>query len=137
MVIADRYIHSNIAYQCAKLNLKTEKEILRKWILKTEYSHYMIPVPDLSLFLHVPIEFVVNNIYSDREGNDRKYLDGNKDIHEVNINLQRAVEIEYINLTETMGGFHLVKCYNDKNEILSENEILNLIVGELDCRGYF
>ena len=35
-VILDRYVYSNVAYQCAKLDGWDKKEALKKWILETE-----------------------------------------------------------------------------------------------------
>jgi dTMP kinase len=73
-VLLDRYVYSNIAYQCAKLTDDTEAEALRKWILETEFGNFEEPRPDLNIFLNVPIGFVEKNINSDRKGSDRAYL---------------------------------------------------------------
>ena len=54
-VLLDRYVYSNIAYQCAKLADDTQAEELRQWIFDTEYRQFGLPVPDLNLFLDVPI----------------------------------------------------------------------------------
>ena len=37
-VLLDRYVYSNIAYQCAKLAEPAEREELRRWILETEFG---------------------------------------------------------------------------------------------------
>ena len=57
VVICDRYVYSNVGYQCAKLSDDEEREKLRKWILSLEYDYFAIPQPDLSLFLDVPFAF--------------------------------------------------------------------------------
>ena len=54
-VLLDRYVYSNIAYQCAKLSTKEEREQLRDWIFDTEYGAFGLPVPDLNLFRAFPI----------------------------------------------------------------------------------
>ena len=54
VVVLDRYVYSNIGYQCAKLAGEEERRRLSEWILELEYSYYKIPRPDLSLFLDVP-----------------------------------------------------------------------------------
>ena len=38
VVIVDRYVYSNIGYQCAKLSNKAERQTLREWILSTEFE---------------------------------------------------------------------------------------------------
>ena len=55
-VLLDRYVYSNIAYQCAKLPSQEEAEDLREWINNTEYGHFALPRPDLNIFLDVPID---------------------------------------------------------------------------------
>jgi len=43
LVIADRYVYSNIALQCAKLEGREERDRLRDWILEFEFQHNGIP----------------------------------------------------------------------------------------------
>ena len=57
LVIVDRYVYSNIAFQCAKLASLKEQEGLRDWILEFEYGYNKLPRPDLNLYLNVPFEF--------------------------------------------------------------------------------
>lgn len=94
-VLLDRYVYSNIAYQCAKISDKTEAEALRDWIFNTEYGSFGLPVPDLNIFLDVPIEFVESKLKSQRGGDDRDYLEGAQDIHEADIEFQKRVRDLY------------------------------------------
>ena len=57
-VILDRYVYSNIAFQCSKLADPAEAEALRNWILDVEYKQFGIPVPDLNIFLDVPVNLL-------------------------------------------------------------------------------
>ena len=63
-VLLDRYVYSNIAYQCAKLSAPEERENLREWIFNTEYGDFGLPKPDLNIFLDVPITFVESRLDS-------------------------------------------------------------------------
>ena len=81
-VLLDRYVYSNIAYQCAKLPSASEAEDLREWINNTEYGAFDLPRPDLNIFLDVPIGFVEQSLSAQRGGDDRGYLHGRQDIHE-------------------------------------------------------
>ncbi|HCC30456.1 MAG TPA: thymidylate kinase, partial [Marinilabiliales bacterium] len=40
LVVVDRYVHSNIAFQGAKLNSQPEKTALRKWLIELEYEYF-------------------------------------------------------------------------------------------------
>jgi len=126
-IIADRYVYSNIAYQCAKLNSETEKEKLKKWILDFEFDYYKIPKPDLNIFLDVPFVFTKNKLTETRTGQERDYLNGNNDIHEKNLYFQEQVRKEYINLCETDLNIKKIDCFNENNEMLSPKEIFNKV----------
>lgn len=110
VVICDRYVYSNIGYQCAKLPTAEEREKLRQWILSLEFDYFAIPRPDLSLFLDVPFAFTERKLSEERTGNDRDYLNGAKDIHEQSLDLQQAVRRVYIDAAEYDADMHVVDC---------------------------
>lgn len=110
VVICDRYVYSNIGYQCAKLSSADEREKLRKWILSLEFDYFAIPRPDVSLFLDVPFAFTERKLSEVRTGNDRDYLNGAKDIHEQSLDLQQAVRRVYIDAAEYDADMHVVDC---------------------------
>ncbi len=121
IVILDRYVYSNLAYQCAKLSNESEKEQLRQWILSFEFDFYKIPKPDFNLFLDVPLSFVEKKLQEHRKGNDRAYLKGKSDIHESNILFQEKVLNEYLYLCK-----HLSLTYIDcrLNDTVASPEIV-------------
>ena len=113
VVICDRYVYSNIGYQCAKLSSAVEREKLRKWILELEFDYFAIPRPDLSMFLDVPFAFTERKLSEQREGDDRSYLNGGKDIHEQSLDLQQAVRSVYIEAAEHDDDMYVVDCSHD------------------------
>ena len=90
-VVVDRYVYSNIGYQCAKIESENERNALRRWIFELEYNHFNIPKPDVSIFLDVPFAFTERKLHEARSGSDRNYLEGKTDIHEASLELQRNV----------------------------------------------
>ncbi|MBE6213283.1 MAG: dTMP kinase [Rikenellaceae bacterium] len=110
VVICDRYVYSNIGYQCAKLYTAEEREKLREWILSLEFDYFAIPRPDVSLFLDVPFAFTERKLSEVRTGDDRDYLNGAKDIHEQSLDLQQAVRRVYIDAAEKDADMHVVDC---------------------------
>ena len=114
VVICDRYVYSNIGYQCAKVADAVEREKLREWILSLEYDYFAIPRPDVSLFLDVPFAFTERKLIQEvREGDDRAYLNGKKDIHEQSLDLQRAVRQVYIDAAEHDENMFVVDCSSE------------------------
>ena len=131
-VLLDRYVYSNIAYQCAKLESEDESEALRKWIIDTEYGEFDLPRPDLNLFLDVPIGFVEANLKSQREGDDRGYLSGGKDIHEADIAFQKRVRSIYLRQASLDEGFKVVDCSGPEGEMLGPDTIFAKVKAMVD-----
>lgn len=127
-VIVDRYVYSNIAYQCAKIEDKVEKEKLRNWIFDTEYNKYGIIRPDISLFLDVPFKFTKSNLTQVREGEDREYLKGGRDIHEESLTLQERVREVYLSEASIDSkSLTVIPCSSEDGEMLEPNKIYSKI----------
>lgn len=109
-VILDRYVYSNVGYQCAKLPAGEERRRLARWILDLEFGHNALPRPDLSLFLDVPFSFTERKLTAVREGADRTYLQGAEDIHESSLALQRAVREVYLDTAALDPALRVVDC---------------------------
>lgn len=131
-VLLDRYVYSNVAYQCAKLSDPAEAEALRTWILETEYGSFGLPKPDLNLFLDVPIGFVESNLTAEREGDDRSYLEGRKDIHEADLGLQRRVRDIYRRQAALDPHFTVIDCAGPDGRMLPPDEIFAKVRAAVD-----
>lgn len=112
VVIVDRYVYSNIGYQCAKIADSEGQQRLKEWILQTEYGYYNIPRPDLSIFLDVPFSFTAKSLTEQRTGDDRAYLNGQSDIHESSLDLQQQVRRVYLEAAETDESLKVIDCSN-------------------------
>ncbi len=135
-VLLDRYVYSNIAYQCAKLSSEAEKESLREWIFNTEYKEFSLPKPDLNIFLDVPISFVESRLNEQREGDDRNYLEGEQDIHEADLNFQKSVKAMYLRQCELDPNFIRIDCSDKDGQMLPPMDIFEKIkfaVDEVIC----
>lgn len=131
-ILLDRYVYSNIAYQCAKLEDEEKALALREWIFNTEYGDFGLPVPDLNIFLDVPIEFVESKLTSNRSGSDREYLEGQKDIHEADIEFQKKVRAIYRRQCELDPKFIRIDCSDDYGFMLPPHEIFEKIKKVVD-----
>ncbi len=116
-VLLDRYVYSNIGFQCAKLERLTDRIRLRDWILHLEFEYNRIPRPDVSLFLDVPFEFTRCKLSQRREGEDRSYLQGGKDIHEESLELQRRVREVYLDCAALDPKLHVVHCADSHGDM--------------------
>ena len=128
VVIVDRYVYSNIGYQCAKIADSAERNTLREWILHTEFEEFGIPKPDLSLFLDVPFAFTERKLTEVREGEDREYLQGGKDIHEASLDLQRRVREVYLESASLNEDLKVVNCSTEEGGMASPETIFERIM---------
>lgn len=135
-VLLDRYVYSNIAYQCAKLPAGEKREDLREWILNTEYGQFDLPRPDLNLYLDVPISFVEQSLSAHRQGGDRAYLGGGEDIHEADIAFQKEVRSIYLDACRRDPGFRRVDCSDPEGKMLPPDDIFQRLREVIDpCLG--
>lgn len=129
-VIADRYVYSNVAYQCAKVPAE-QQERLREWILALEYGHNGIPEPDRSLFLDVPFSFTRRKLEENRQGEDRAYLGGGSDIHEASLPFQERVREVYLAQEARDERFRVIPCAGPGGKMLPPEAIFSRIASEI------
>lgn len=132
VVILDRYVYSNISYQCGKVDSEAAREELSQWILNLEYEHNKIPRPDISFFLDVPFEFTKRKLDEQREGDDRDYLKGAKDIHESSLDLQQSVRRVYLSASERDTALEIINCVGDCGEMSAPEVIFSMIWAKVE-----
>ena len=130
-VILDRYVWSNVGYQCAKLPAGEERDRLARWILDLEFGHNALPRPDVSLFLDVPFSFTERKLAEERAGDDRSYLRGAKDIHEGALDLQRRVREVYLSMAARDASLRVVACGDPTGAMETPERIFDKIRGAL------
>jgi dTMP kinase len=134
VVIADRYLYSNIAFQCAKLADPEQKSKLAKWIKMLEYNYNKIPVPDLNLFLNVPFDFTKKSLLNGRNGSDRDYLKGSVDIHEADLSFQEKVREVYLWQVNDNPDFEMIECGDVQGKMLDPGLIANNIITRIESK---
>jgi dTMP kinase len=128
VVLADRFVYSNIAFQCAKMDDPAARDTLLHWILEFEYEYNQLPRPDINLFLNVPFEFIHQQLRGERGGEDRAYLKGEKDIHEDSLDFQERVRQVYLSLREKVDDLILVDCMDREGKMLSPGTISEKVI---------
>jgi len=126
VVLLDRYVFSNMAYQGAKYNTTAQIQIIQDWINEFEFGFLELPYPDLNVFFDVPIESIEKRLLEKRSGKDREYLNGKSDIHEESISFQQKVKDCYIRLKD-YDNFFIIDCAN-----FSPDEIFNKYKKHID-----
>jgi len=94
IVIFDRYIASNMAYQAAKVAAH-EAEAMMRWIIDLETNTFGLRRPDLSIYLDTPLEIATELMAKKHQ---RYYTGLAFDKHESDPDLQRRVRENYSEL---------------------------------------
>ena len=132
IVVMDRYVFSNVAYQAAKTKTEYDKEHMFE-ILEFEFGFLDLPYPDVTLFFNVQIEEIERRLNIERSGDDRNYLNGKQDIHEKDISYQSKVRDIYLEMKEDRGitNFFVIDTYN-KDGVLSPEDLFNSYINILE-----
>ena len=74
--IFDRYVTSNVVYQCARYrDTYYYRNALAGFINTIEYDVIKLPRPDLEIFLHCTNDDLVKKVISEKENKDKNELD--------------------------------------------------------------
>jgi dTMP kinase len=96
MVVFDRYIASNMAYQAAQVPAD-EADAMMAWIADLETGSFALPKPDLSVYLDTPAAIARGLILKKRK---RSYTDDAFDAYEADTGLQDRVRTNYAAMAE-------------------------------------
>src|SRR5690606_6671874 len=69
LVVVDRYVASNLAYQGARIPEARREDFIR-WLFALEHRVLGLPLPDLTIFLDVPVDLAARRIGRRREGGE-------------------------------------------------------------------
>lgn len=123
VVIADRYVTSNMIHQASKIADVKEKEAFLDWVYDFEYNKLELPKPDLVIFLDMPVEYAQKLMLNRKNKiNDSEI----KDIHESDINYLKK---SYDNAVYVANKYnwHTISCVED-GKIRTIEDISNEIL---------
>ena len=112
VVILDRYVESNMAFQGSKFDTKEERKEMFEWLNTLEYDLLGLPKPDGVIFLYMPYLYACELKRNREEAPDQ---------NESSEKLLRRAEETYLELCE-LYGFKKVDCVKN-NKIKSIDEI--------------
>lgn len=124
IVVADRYIGSNIGHQGGKIKNKKAREKFFRWLYKLEYNIFQIPKPDTVFILKVPprIARSLAGKITEKEKKVKKriYLGRKKrDIHEKDLTHLINTESSYLEAAKKFPrDFKIIECFK-KGKLLS------------------
>lgn len=126
IILADRYVSSNMIHQASKISSESEKHEFMDWLDDFEYNRYGLPRPDITLFLDMPVEWGKKLMK-----NRANKIDGSasSDIHESNSLYLHSSYNTAIYAAEKYGWKH-ISCVN-KDGVRSIEDIHKEIFEEV------
>lgn len=79
VIIADRYVSSNLIHQASKIENEEDKDKFLEWLDDLEHGVYELPRPDVTIFLDMPPEYGAKLM---RDRANKANGESKKDIHE-------------------------------------------------------
>ena len=121
VIVADRYVASNLAHQGAKLDDETERHEFYTRISDIEFGILELPQPDVSFVLLVPSAVAQTNVDAKAA---RSYTDKKRDIHEADTDHLEKTRNNYQELTELYPDkFTAINCMQDDTTMRSIQDI--------------
>ncbi|MCB9842536.1 MAG: dTMP kinase [Phycisphaeraceae bacterium] len=125
LIVCDRYVASNLAYQAAKVDSPQRREMF-EWIDALEHTVYALPRPDMNIFLDVPLSTATYLMVERRrcESNAKPV-----DLHEESIAYLAECRAAYLELIDwdNAGDWRSVGCTDASGIMLDRGQITNEI----------
>lgn len=117
IIVSNRYVSASKGHQLGKLHDQQEMKRFLDWLNELEYHSLGIPVPDLTLFLHMKPEIGQRLVDLKSE---REYTQGKKrDIHEADLGHLQNAERAFLFCLEhdTVENWQKIVCFaKDEND---------------------
>ena len=127
VVIANRYVSANQIHQGGKIKSEKKRNDFIKWLDEMEYEVFKIPRPDITLYLSLPINIVLQ-LLKDRESSKMKraYLKKKKDVYEADVNFLKNSIKSAMKLEKEVQNFLRIDCAPE-GKILSREDIHEMV----------
>ena len=120
MILADRYISSNLAHQTARVGPQRREEF-SSWLKRLEYGIYGLPAEDLVLYMRVPAPEAQRMV--GRKG-ARKYTSRKRDLQEADLRHLEQAALVYDRLA-TEANWRTLECWDSEKKSLRPPEAIH------------
>ncbi len=121
LVLADRYVGSNLAYQGARIPESGRDEYIQ-WLSSLEFKTYGMPRPDLTIYFNIIPQLSAGLVSKKQK---RSYTEATHDLHEENTVFQAEVHATYgLLLNDGLLGVSIeINCQNEDGTLRSVEHI--------------
>lgn len=125
VLILDRYVASNLAYQAARIPEEHRREFI-SWLARIEYEIYDLPRAEVTLYLDVPAESSSKML---RQKGQRSYTEQVADIYERDLHYLATCRSVYQNLASLSfeSDWRSVECIRPDGAMRTIEDVSELI----------
>lgn len=109
IIIADRYVSSNMIHQASKIENSSDKDKFLEWLFDLEFNKLGLPKPSITIFLDMPPEYGAMLM---KERANKITGDSKKDIHESDGNYLRK-SYENALFVAKKYNWQIISCVNE------------------------
>lgn len=124
VVIADRYVTSNMIHQASKIKNEAEKSAFLDWLYDFEYEKLKLPKPNLVIFLDMPAESAMELM---KKRPNKIDMSDVKDIHESDFGYLKSSYDNAVSVAKRC-DWKTVRCVKD-GSIRTADDIADEIYG--------
>ncbi|MHA2497395.1 MAG: dTMP kinase [Candidatus Hodarchaeales archaeon] len=124
IVICNRYTHSNVAFQGAKVNRQDQVEFIQ-WIEKLEFEIFELPRPDIVIFLNLAPSQTVQFIAAKKDKTEQ-----GADQYERNHEFLERVYETYLGISKSRDNWIPIECSSGA-EIFSKETVASQIAEKI------
>ena len=116
LVVADRYVASNLAHQGTKFTKKSDRLKFYERVFDLEYETLRLPRPDLNIVLLVPSAVAQSNVDQKPK---RNYTTSKRDIHESDAEHLQKANKNYTEITKLYSDwFTAIPCMEKGSKVM-------------------
>lgn len=119
IIVADRYVPSNLIHQASKIENEAEKDKFIKWLEDLEYVKYELPRPDATIFLDMPTE-TAQKLMAERA--NKIDNSATKDIHERNGEYLKKSYLNAKGIAEKL-SWDVISCADGEGNVRTISDI--------------
>ena len=124
IVVLDRYVSANQIHQGGKIATPRKRKHFLDWLDRLDYGVFKLPKPDMTIYLHMPLEHSLKLLTDKRAQQKKKeYLKkGARDTVELDRSYLMNAQKSAASLMRTHAGWHKIECA-DRDTIRTRDEV--------------
>ena len=126
-VILDRYVSANQLHQGGKIKDAKKRKYFLKWLDKMEHGVFGLPLPDLIIYLHLPMKSVLKLLKQKDRTRKKRYAKGAKDTVEADTKYLAAAQESAMKMLSVNPKWKKIECGDGEGGVMTREAVHELV----------